>query len=80
MQRPTLGYFLNGVLIAKGFDGIMSKDAAQNSPKETRRRLQNILQGAFVGSPTPLKDIPKKDGESRSLEKLKKKKRKHAVR
>jgi hypothetical protein len=31
----------------------------------TQRRLVSILQGAFAGSPTQLKDIPKKSGESR---------------
>jgi hypothetical protein len=32
-----------------------------------QRRLQKILQGAFSGPPTPLKDIPKRNGESRSF-------------
>ena len=27
------------------------------------KRLQAILKGAFAGSPTPLKDIPKRDGD-----------------
>ena len=27
----------------------------------------NALSGAFVSPPTPLKDIPKKNGESRSM-------------
>jgi hypothetical protein len=30
-------------------------------------RLEKILQGAFSGPPTPLKDIPTRNGESRSL-------------
>jgi hypothetical protein len=34
-------------------------------------RLQKILQGAFSGPPTPLKDIPTKTGESRSLKRKK---------
>jgi hypothetical protein len=34
---------------------------------ETERRLKSILRGAFSGPPTPLKDIPKRDGESRKL-------------
>ena len=34
---------------------------------ETEQRLQKILQGAFSGPPTPLKDIPKKSGESRAV-------------
>jgi hypothetical protein len=29
-----------------------------------QQRLQKILQGAFSGPPTPLKDIPTRDGES----------------
>ena len=36
------------------------------SEREAARRLQSILRGAFTGSPTPLKDIPKKNGESRN--------------
>ncbi len=32
-----------------------------------KQRLQAILRGAFAGPPTPLKDIPKRNGESRSL-------------
>lgn len=31
-------------------------------------RLKRILQGAFSGPPTPLKDIPTKTGESRKLQ------------
>jgi hypothetical protein len=34
--------------------------------KETKQRLQTILRGAFAGPPTPLKDIPKRNGESRT--------------
>jgi hypothetical protein len=29
-------------------------------------RLTAILRGAFSGPPTPLKEIPKRDGESRA--------------
>jgi hypothetical protein len=43
----------------------------QNSVEETEQRLQKILQGAFSGPPTPLKDIPTRDGESRKLERKK---------
>jgi hypothetical protein len=35
------------------------------------QRLQKILQGAFSGPPTPLKDIPTKTGESRKLQRKK---------
>jgi hypothetical protein len=31
-------------------------------------RLQKILQGAFAGSPTPLKEIPTRHGKTRKLE------------
>ena len=31
----------------------------------TQQRLQTILRGAFAGPPTPLKGIPKRNGESR---------------
>jgi len=43
----------------------------QYNAKETQQRLQKILQGAFSGSPTPLKDIPTRAGESRSLKRKK---------
>lgn len=35
------------------------------SPGEINSRLQATLRGAFAGSPTPLKEIPKKSGEPR---------------
>jgi hypothetical protein len=34
---------------------------------ETDQRLQKMLQGAFAGSPTPLKDIPTTEGKTRRL-------------
>jgi hypothetical protein len=39
--------------------------------EEAEQRLQKILQGAFSGPPTPLKDIPTRHGESRQLERKK---------
>jgi len=36
------------------------------TPEETKKRLAAALRGAFSGPPTPLKDIPKKGGESRA--------------
>jgi hypothetical protein len=38
---------------------------------ETDQRLKQILRGAFSGPPTPLKDIPTRAGESRSLKRKK---------
>lgn len=38
---------------------------------DEQRVLQKILQGAFSGPPTPLKDIPTHHGESRKLERKK---------
>ncbi len=35
--------------------------------EEAQRRLEAALLGAFSGPPTPLKNIQKKNGESRSL-------------
>jgi hypothetical protein len=40
-------------------------------PENQKERLQAILRGAFSGPPTPLKDIPTRDGESRSLKREK---------
>jgi len=42
----------------------MKKDD-QYSAQETEQRLQKTLRGAFSGPPTPLKDIPTREGESR---------------
>jgi hypothetical protein len=36
-------------------------------------RLKSLLKGAFAGSPTPLKAIPKKNGESRGKKRRKRK-------
>jgi hypothetical protein len=33
---------------------------------DSEQRLQRLLQGAFAGPPTPLKDVPKKSGELRA--------------
>jgi hypothetical protein len=43
----------------------------RDSAEETEQRLRKMLQGAFSGPPTPLKDIPTRDGESRSLKRKK---------
>ena len=40
-------------------------DPSQYSPEETERRLRKLMRGAFAGPPTQLKDIPKRNGESR---------------
>ena len=37
----------------------------KRQPTEAELRLEKTLRGAFAGPPTPLKDIPKKTGESR---------------
>jgi hypothetical protein len=39
----------------------------QYSAEESSQRLQKALRGAFSGPPTPLKDIPTRDGESRKI-------------
>ena len=41
----------------------------QYSTKEAKRRLGAALLGAFSGPPTPLKDIPTREGESRATRK-----------
>jgi hypothetical protein len=45
----------------------MPKDPDQHAVKETKQRLQSLLHGAFSGPPTPLKDIPKRNGETRAI-------------
>ncbi len=40
-----------------------------NIKQAAQDRLSAILRGAFAGSPTPLKEIPKKNGESRGAPK-----------
>jgi hypothetical protein len=44
-----------------------SKHDDQYTPEEAGQRLQKILQGAFAGPPTPLKDIPTQKGKARKL-------------
>ena len=44
----------------------MTEKTEGRGKQETQQRLRKILQGAFSGSPTPLKRIPKKSGESRT--------------
>jgi hypothetical protein len=39
----------------------------QCGEKETKKLLQKILHGAFSGPPTPLKDLPTREGESRRI-------------
>jgi hypothetical protein len=46
-----------------------------NSPDDATARLQKILQGAFSGPPTPLKDIPTRSGEQRAKRKNQPRKR-----
>ena len=36
------------------------------SEQEAARRLEAALRGAFAGSPTPLKDIPTRNGKARA--------------
>jgi hypothetical protein len=43
--------------------------------EETEQRLQKMFKGAFSGPPTPLKDIPTRDGESRKLRRKKSQRR-----
>jgi len=55
----------------------MAKDPSEHfSEQETQQRLSAVLRGAFSGPPTPLKDIPKRDGESRRLSGQPKRRRK----
>jgi hypothetical protein len=55
----------------------VSMDDDQYGPKATAHRLQKILQGAFSGPPTPLKDIPTRTGKSRKLARKKPQRRLH---
>jgi hypothetical protein len=50
------------------------RDNEKYTAQETERRLEAALPGAFSGSPKSLKDIPKKNGESRSKRQSKKRK------
>jgi hypothetical protein len=44
----------------------MTEQRDKINKRESHERLHAILQGAFAGPPTQLKDIPKRNGESRS--------------
>jgi hypothetical protein len=39
------------------------------SEEENLRRLDAILKGAFAGPPTPLRDIPTREGKQRAIRK-----------
>lgn len=43
----------------------IDQNNAQYSRKEADKRLRAILKGATEGPPTPLKAIPKRNGEAR---------------
>jgi hypothetical protein len=45
---------------------ISKKCSEDYSEQATEQRLDAMLRGAFSGPPTPLKNIPKKSGESRA--------------
>ena len=45
------------------------KEEGETSGPGYRKRLEQVLKGAFAGPPTQLKAIPKKDGESRKAAK-----------
>lgn len=49
----------------------MTNEETDYSPEETKRRLRATLKAAFNMRPTPLKDIPKRGGESRKLARAK---------
>ena len=46
-------------------DESTTKSSDQYSPEETEQRVRKALRGAFRGSPTQLKDIPRKPRASR---------------
>jgi hypothetical protein len=48
------------------FKFVQHKRLMKKEDRETKRRLDAVLRGAFAGAPTKLKDIPKKSGESRA--------------
>jgi hypothetical protein len=51
-------------------------DTDQFSPDEIARRVKAAVKGAFSGPSKPLKDIPRKNGESRIIEKKRNARRK----
>jgi hypothetical protein len=53
----------------------MTKAIKDHSNGEAAQRIKVILRGAFAGPPTPLKDIPTKEGESRASKRRKKPKK-----
>lgn len=47
-----------------------------NRENGDKKKLEAVLRGAFAGSPTPLKDIPTRQGESRAVKRKTVKKQK----
>jgi hypothetical protein len=54
----------------------MTKNKDQYSKKETQQRFEAALRGARLVGHTPLKDIPKRNGESRVAQSKKRRKTK----
>ena len=50
----------------------MTQAKNKSDQRGTDQRLQDLLRGAFGGPPMPLKDIPKRNGESRGKRPIKK--------
>jgi hypothetical protein len=50
-------------------DSQSKQSGPMGKQSSTSKRLQAILRGAFAGPPTPLKDIPTRDGEQRAVRK-----------
>lgn len=41
-------------------------DSDQYTPEEAEQRLRAIMRAAFSSPPTPLKDVPKRNGKPRA--------------
>jgi hypothetical protein len=48
------------------------------SEDETLQRIGAVLRGAFAGPPTPLKEIPKRNGKQRKVGKTQRRPRRKA--
>jgi hypothetical protein len=48
----------------------MSQKQDDYPEQEAQIRLQKIMRGAFDGAPTPLKDIPNRQGKQRAKRKI----------
>lgn len=66
-DHPTLKNDRKVYVERKNAERAAQQDSAFPARDDSADRLQAVLRGAFAGPPTPLKNIPKRDGRQRKV-------------